>query len=109
MRYDRTMTRIKSDLASSMRKGARKATAALRVMANADRLLLLCELCHAERCVGELESLLDLHQPTLSQQLAVLRRERLVRTRRSGKRIYYSVADARVGALLGALQVLYCK
>lgn len=103
------MTKIKPDLVPAMRKAAGKATTALRVLANEDRLLLLCELCQAERSVGELEDLLDVHQPTLSQQLGVLRRERLVRTRRSGKRIYYSVADARVSALLGALQVLYCK
>ncbi len=68
----------------------------------------MCQLSQGEKCVGELEELLDLHQPTLSQQLGVLRSEGLVSTRRDGKKIYYSVADARVLALLGTLYELYC-
>jgi DNA-binding transcriptional ArsR family regulator len=78
------------------------------VLANANRLLLMCQLSQGEKCVGELEELLDLHQPTLSQQLGVLRSEGLVSTRRDGKKIYYSVADPRVLALLGTLYELYC-
>jgi ArsR family transcriptional regulator len=92
----------------SMRTAAGRATAVLGVLANANRLLLMCQLSQGEKCVGELEELLDLHQPTLSQQLGVLRSEGLVSTRRDGKKIYYSVADARVLALLGTLYELYC-
>jgi len=92
----------------SMRAAAGRATAVLGVLANANRLLLMCQLSQGEKCVGELEELLDLHQPTLSQQLGVLRSEGLVSTRRDGKKIYYSVADARVLALLGTLYELYC-
>lgn len=91
-----------------MRAGADEATAVLAALANENRLLLLCQLSTGEKCVGELEALLDLHQPTLSQQLGVLRTEGLVNTRRDGKRIYYSIADARVLALLNALYELFC-
>ena len=81
---------------TQMRAGAGAATAVLATLANENRLLLLCQLSQGEKAVGELEALLDLHQPTLSQQLAVLRNEGLVTTRRDGKRIYYAIADARV-------------
>lgn len=92
----------------SMRAAAGRATAVLGVLANTNRLLLMCQLSQGEKCVGELEELLDLHQPTLSQQLGVLRSEGLVSTRRDGKKIYYSVADARVLALLATLYEMYC-
>jgi len=102
------MTRIKVDLVSAMRRGAATATATLHVLANEDRLLLLCALCGGEACVSELEARLAIHQPTLSQQLGVLRRRGLVRTRRSGRQIYYRIADDKVQALLGSLHSLYC-
>ncbi len=91
-----------------MRKAAQEATSVLRALANEDRLLLLCQLSQGEKSVGELEELLDIRQPTLSQQLGVLRTEGLVNTRRDGKRIYYSVADMNVLALLKTLYALYC-
>ncbi|GGP18517.1 transcriptional regulator [Silvimonas iriomotensis] len=91
-----------------MRQGAQAATATLRVLANPDRLLLLCMLSQGEKSVSELETLLDLHQPSLSQQLGVLRQENLVNTRREGKQVFYSVADERVLTLLGTLYALYC-
>lgn len=92
----------------AMRTAASRATALLGVMANENRLLLLCQLSLGERCVGELEALLDLHQPTLSQQLAVLRQEGLVSTRRAGKNVFYSIADTSVLALLNVLHQQYC-
>jgi len=91
-----------------MRVAAKDATALLRALANEDRLLLLCQLVQEEKSVGELEELLDIRQPTLSQQLGVLRSEGLVNTRRDGKRIHYSVADSKVHALLGTLYHLFC-
>lgn len=93
---------------SLMRTAAEEATAVLRVLANEDRLLLLCQLSHGEKSVGELEELLDIHQPTLSQQLGVLRMDGLVNTRREGKRIYYSIANPKVLTLLATLYDLYC-
>ena len=91
-----------------MRAAAAQATSVLNVLGNENRLLLLCQLSKGEKSVGELEELLDLHQPTLSQQLGVLRAEGLVETRREGKRIYYSIADQRVLAVLQALYAIYC-
>jgi DNA-binding transcriptional ArsR family regulator len=91
-----------------MRVAAGEATAVLRVLANEDRLLLLCQMSQGEKSVSELEELLDIHQPTLSQQLGVLRADGLVNTRRDGKRIYYSIANPKVLALLNTLYSLYC-
>jgi DNA-binding transcriptional ArsR family regulator len=92
-----------------MRAAAGEATAALRALANEDRLLLLCELSRGECSVGELEERLDIRQPTLSQQLGVLRAEGLVQTRREGKFIHYSVADPGILALLDTLYRTYCR
>ncbi|PNG25420.1 ArsR/SmtB family transcription factor [Methylocella silvestris] len=91
-----------------LRAAAAEATSLLRVLANEDRLLLLCQMTDGEKSVGELEALLDIRQPTLSQQLGVLRAEGLVTTRREGKRIFYSVSDPRALTVLGVLYGLYC-
>ncbi|MFN3712137.1 MAG: ArsR/SmtB family transcription factor [Alcanivoracaceae bacterium] len=92
----------------ALRQSADAATVFLRTLANPDRLLLLCQLTAGERCVGDLETDTGIPQPTLSQQLAVLRREELVSTRRDGKQIYYCIADRRVLTMLGQLQQLFC-
>ncbi len=94
---------------NQMRRSAGEATAALRVLAHEDRLLLLCQLSQAELTVGQLEQQLDIHQPSLSQQLGVLRREGLVQTRRQGKYIYYRIADQRVLMILQTLYEQYCE
>jgi DNA-binding transcriptional ArsR family regulator len=95
--------------AHEMRHAAGDATAALRVLANPDRLLLLCHLSHGEHCVSELEAALDIQQPTLSQQLGVLRRKGLVATSKKGKYVYYRVADKAALTLISTLYALYCK
>lgn len=91
-----------------LRQAAGQAVSALKVLANEDRLLLLCQLSQGEMCVSDLEDALNIHQPSLSQQLGVLRTEGMVSTRRDGKRIYYSVADPKVMQLLQVLYRLYC-
>jgi ArsR family transcriptional regulator len=91
-----------------MRKAAGHAVGALKVLANEDRLLLLCQLSQGEMCVSDLEEALDIRQPTLSQQLGVLRTEDVVNTRRDGKRIYYSVADPDLMQVLEVLYRIYC-
>ncbi len=93
----------------ALRAASNQACALMRVMSNPDRLLLLCQLSQGERRVGELEELLDIQQPTLSQQLAVLREEALVETRREGKQIYYRIASDKALALLDVLYRLYCQ
>ncbi len=92
-----------------MRHQADEVVSLLKVMGNADRLLLLCQMLQGEYSVGELEELLDIHQPTLSQQLGVLRNEGLVATRRDGKYIYYCVSHPHVQVMLETLHRLYCN
>lgn len=91
-----------------LRDAAALAVADLKVLANPERLLLLCQLSQGECCVGELEALLGIRQPTLSQQLGVLRSEGVVATRRSGKQIFYRVANPQLLRVLAALYAIYC-
>ncbi|WP_371134220.1 ArsR/SmtB family transcription factor [Nitrosomonas sp.] len=81
----------------------------LKVLANEDRLLILCQLSQGTRNVGELEKILEIQQPTLSQQLTVLREEKLVMTERKGKFIYYSLASPEATQIMKTLISLYCK
>ena len=92
----------------ALRGVAGQAVSALKVLANEDRLLLLCQLSQGEMCVGDLEQRLGIQQPTLSQQLGVLRTEGSVSTRRQGKNIFYSVADPAMLEILALLYRLYC-
>ena len=92
----------------TMRTGAQEACALMKVLSNPDRLLLLCGLAGSECNVGELEETLGILQPTLSQQLAVLRTEGLVSTRRDGKNIYYKIASAPALALMQVLYTQFC-
>ena len=91
-----------------LRGAAGQAVGALKLLANEDRLLLLCQLSQGELCVSDLEEELGIRQPTLSQQLGVLRTEGVVTTRRQGKNIFYSVADPAVLEILTVLYGLYC-
>jgi len=93
----------------AMRAAAAQAGGLLKTLANPDRLMLLCQLAQGEQPVGALEAALDIRQPTLSQQLAVLRQEGLVATRRDGKQIHYSVASPEALAVLRLLYQLYCS
>jgi ArsR family transcriptional regulator len=88
----------------TLKSSAQEACQLMKVLANQDRLLLLCQISQGEKCVSDLEEALDIHQPTLSQQLTVLRDEGLVTTRREGKYIYYSIANP---AVMEVLEVLY--
>jgi DNA-binding transcriptional ArsR family regulator len=88
---------------------ASQACGLLKVLANPDRLLLLCQLSQGEHCVGDLEAATGIRQPTLSQQLTVLREEEMVSTRRDGKQVFYSIASQEALALLQVLYGLYCN
>jgi len=92
-----------------LRASADKACSFMKVMANADRLMLLCQLSQGEKSVGELEALLNIHQPTLSQQLTVLREANLVSTRREGKSIIYSISSQSAMAVMQVLHQEICK
>ena len=88
----------------AMQQAAAKAGGLLKVLANSDRLLLLCQMSQGEYCVSDLEEMTGIKQPTLSQQLSVLREEKMVSTRREGKQIFYSIASQDA---LAVMQVLY--
>lgn len=93
---------------SVMQESAEKACALLKVLANPDRLLLMCQLSQGERCVSDLEEQLGIRQPTLSQQLGVLRDNSLVETRREGKSIFYSIASKEAIAVMNVLYDQFC-
>lgn len=81
----------------------------LKVLSNPDRLKVLCVLIEGELNVQQIEKATDIHQPTLSQQLTVLRKAKMVSTRRDGKQIFYSLADSRVLTVIQTIYQLYCK
>lgn len=92
-----------------LRENAGEAERLLKSLANPDRLLLLCQLAKGEMNVGQLEQQLGIHQPTLSQQLGVLRREGLVATRREGKQIFYRINSGPALAVINTLYHLFCE
>ena len=92
----------------ALMKNARSASDFLKAMSHENRLLLLCLLCEKERSVGELETILALRQPTVSQQLARLRYDDLVTTRRDGKTIYYNIANDDVKRFVGVIYDMFC-
>jgi DNA-binding transcriptional ArsR family regulator len=96
------------DLAT-LRQSAGVACRLLKALSNPDRLLLLCQLSQGEKTVGELESLVGILQPTLSQQLGVLREEGLVSTRREGKHIHYTLCSPQAMAVMGVLYQQFCS
>jgi DNA-binding transcriptional ArsR family regulator len=94
---------------NDLRSSADRASSLMKSMANADRLMLLCQLSQGERSVGELEEILDIRQPSLSQQLTVLREAGLVKTRREGKNIYYSISSEPALAIMRVLSQQLCN
>lgn len=91
-----------------MRQHATEAASLLKLLANEDRLMLLCHLAQGEQNVGQLEAATGIHQPTLSQQLGVLRQDGLVSTQKKGKFVYYSLASANVVRIMHTLWEIYC-
>ena len=92
-----------------MQSSADDACRLMKVLSNRDRMMLLCQITQGEMCVSELEERLDIHQPTLSQQLTVLRNEELVETRREGKQIYYSLSNHVALEVMDVLYRNYCS
>ena len=92
-----------------LRQSADAASRLMKVLSNPDRLLLLCQLAQGEKRVGELEEIVGILQPTLSQQLGVLRDEGLVSTRRDGKNIYYRIDSPQALAVLNVLYSQFCE
>lgn len=88
---------------------ALRAAGLLKAMSNPVRLMVLCQLAESEKSVGELEKVAAVSQSALSQHLALLRERGLVRSRREGQSIYYSLDGPEAPALLAALYEVYCR
>lgn len=91
-----------------LQQAATEASDLLKVLGNQDRLLLLCQMAQGEYCVSDLEERTGIRQPTLSQQLTILREREMVSTRREGKQIFYSIANRQALAVMQVLYDLYC-
>jgi len=95
--------------ADALIKQAREASDLLKALSHETRLLILCILSEGEKSVSELEDILSMPQAAVSQQLARLRFDRLVNTRREGRMIYYSVAGEEVSSVVETLYDLFCR
>lgn len=91
-----------------LRENAQKASELLKAMSNEKRLMILCYLANGEKAVGEMEKLVGLSQSALSQHLARLRRDGLVKTRRASQTIFYSLAGGEAEAIMETLHGIYC-
>ena len=100
--------KMKSMPLGDMFKNAKRTSRFLKGLANEKRLVILCTLAEGEKNVGELEEVLGIRQPALSQQLARLREDNLVSTRRDSKHIYYSLASSEAEQMVGLLYNLFC-
>jgi DNA-binding transcriptional ArsR family regulator len=92
-----------------LRESADKASSFLKSLANPQRLRIMCLIMEQERPVGELADAVELNQSAVSQHLALLRREGLLKTRRDGQTIYYQLADRNVTKFFGLLEDMFCK
>lgn len=104
--FDRGLSEAEMD---RMVQSARDATAFLKALAHEGRLMILCHLASGEKSVTELEALLSARQAAVSQQLARLRMEGLVSSRRDGKAIYYSLHDARTKQMIETVYDMFCR
>ena len=97
-----------SNQLENMTQKAKRASGFLKSLSHESRLLILCLLAEGEKSVTEIEQFLQLRQPTVSQQLARLRADGLVSTRRHGKAIYYRLASEEARIILGAVYDVFC-
>ena len=104
--FDKDLAPVELD---RMLENATVATNYLKAISHEGRLLTLCHLASGEKSVTELEGLLSSRQAAVSQQLARLRLEGLVRARRDGKVIYYSLTDDKSRRILALVYELFCK
>lgn len=109
MKASASEKRLPPDLdLSEMRANALRAANLLKSMGNPARLMVLCQLAAGEKSVGDLERAVPMSQSALSQHLALLRMRNLVKTRRAGQSIYYSLAGVEASAILATLYDLFC-
>jgi len=98
MKMDLGKMEVSADMASDL----------LKALANKHRLMLVCQLIDGERAVGELARALELRDSTVSQHLALLRKDGIVRARRDGQTIYYSIGSPAAHAVLEVLYSHFC-
>ena len=91
-----------------MRKHAPDAAGLMKALGNESRLMILCSLTEGEKSVGELNEMIPLSQSALSQQLARLRSQGLVETRRESQTIFYSLAAGPAEQVIHLLHDIYC-
>jgi DNA-binding transcriptional ArsR family regulator len=91
-----------------MRRQSAAAEEMLKALANRHRLMILCKLIDGEHSVGEMAGFLEVRDSTVSQHLALLRKDGLVSTRREGQTIWYALASEPVKRLVGTLYDIYC-
>lgn len=91
-----------------MEKNAAQAETLLKALASRNRLMILCLLVEGECSVGQISESLSVNGPTVSQHLALLRKDGLVTTRRQGQTIWYSIASEPARKLLETLYQIYC-
>jgi ArsR family transcriptional regulator, virulence genes transcriptional regulator len=91
-----------------MLENSAKAVKLLKAVSNERRLLILCHLLDGELSVGEMNQKLELSQSALSQHLALLRKDKLVKTRKAAQTVYYSINSVEAEALIGLLHKMYC-
>lgn len=100
--------KISSKDVQELKESSSDVASMLKNLANPHRLLILCLLSEGEFSVGELSTHIDLEQSPLSQHLARLRSEGLVKTRKESQTVYYSIADPNVEKIIGTLHSIYC-
>ena len=93
----------------TMQRNAAKAEAMLKQLANAKRLMILCNLVGGEKSVGELAEIVGLSSSALSQHLAKMREAELVSAEKRGQMVYYRISSMEAQALLSTLYLIYCK
>lgn len=87
---------------------ATEVAALLKTLANRNRLMIVCTLVEGEYAVGQIEEELGIRQPTLSQQLTILREAGIVATRREAKQIFYRLTEQKAARLVEALHAIFC-
>jgi DNA-binding transcriptional ArsR family regulator len=100
---------MRSEDLDKMMTNAQTASNFLKAISHEGRLMILCYLSSGEKSVTQMEDMLSARQAAVSQQLSRLRFEGLVKTRREGKTIYYSLADDRSTQILEVVYDLFCR
>jgi len=99
---------VDTERLKTIQDNALRASTLLKAMSNQHRLMILCQLVPGEKCVSDLEEIIGLSQSALSQHLARLRRDTLVKTRRDAQTIFYSLNGEEASAVIETLYSLYC-